>query len=62
MYANSTMARIFEFNSAADIIRTDVVSRYKYSHDRCVLIRNLKDKGQYRNIVEVSVLCKNRKN
>ena len=57
LYANSAMARIFEFNSAAEMIGTDVVSRYKYSHDRRVLIKNLKDKGQIENF-EVSVLAK----
>ncbi|MGD9241589.1 MAG: PAS domain S-box protein [Desulfobacterales bacterium] len=57
LYANFAMARIFEFDSAAEMIGTDVVSRYKNSHDRRILIKNLKDKGQVENF-EFDVLTK----
>jgi len=57
IYANFAMAGIFEFDSAAEMIGTGVVSRYKNSDDRKVLIKNLKDKGQIEDF-EVNVLTK----
>jgi PAS domain S-box-containing protein len=57
LYVNDALAKIFEFDLAAEMIGTGVVLRYKNSNDRNFLIENLKEKGLVENF-EVNVLTK----
>lgn len=60
LFANEALAKIFNFQSADDMLDDSVLARYKNKKDREFLIEDLKKKGSVNNF-EAEVLTKNQK-